>query len=257
MDECEGSMAAGQEGQGNTLECGWVALVLAAVAGGVDAIGYLTLNGLFTAHMSGNSVTLGVHLGQGAWDAALHRGVPIALFLVGMVFGALLLETGDKLHMRSRIANMLGLESLLLVAYMVVAGQSLRNGVVHAGSPAALYGLVALLTVAMGLQTSALRRVGTQSVRTTFITGTLNNLVEEGLGLFLQQRRAEDGQPGLDDGPRHNGGQVLLLAGVWSSYLAGAIVGSVTDGAWATTSLLIPVGLLVPVIAWHRWGTGG
>ncbi len=42
-----------------------LALVLASVAGGVDAIGWLTLDHLFTAHMSGNTVNMTVHVALG------------------------------------------------------------------------------------------------------------------------------------------------------------------------------------------------
>ncbi len=45
----------------------WLALLLAGVAGGVDAIGWLTLDGICVAHMSGNTVGVTTHvtLGEG------------------------------------------------------------------------------------------------------------------------------------------------------------------------------------------------
>jgi uncharacterized membrane protein YoaK (UPF0700 family) len=50
---------------------------LAWVAGYVDAVGFLTLAGLFVAHMSGNTVRLGVFVGDGDWSLAAQRFVPI------------------------------------------------------------------------------------------------------------------------------------------------------------------------------------
>ena len=38
---------------------------LAGVGGYVDAVGFLTLAGLFVAHMSGNTIRLGVFVGDG------------------------------------------------------------------------------------------------------------------------------------------------------------------------------------------------
>lgn len=42
-------------------------VLLTAVAGFVDAIGYIGLGGLFASFMSGASVSLGVGLGDGHW----------------------------------------------------------------------------------------------------------------------------------------------------------------------------------------------
>ena len=74
------------------------------VGGFVDAVGYLVLFNLFTAHMSGNSVAMTVHAGEGNWAAALYRGFPIPLFLAGVVVGALLSEAPFRRGMRSTFA---------------------------------------------------------------------------------------------------------------------------------------------------------
>src|ERR1035441_8151505 len=42
-----------------------VAITLAAIAGWVDAVGFLVLFGLFTAHLRGNTARLGVELRAG------------------------------------------------------------------------------------------------------------------------------------------------------------------------------------------------
>ena len=57
---------------------------LAAVGGYVDAVGFLTLFHVFTAHMSGNSVWFGSSLGLGDWRIGLHHLFPIPLFVVGV-----------------------------------------------------------------------------------------------------------------------------------------------------------------------------
>src|SRR5262249_58742304 len=68
----------------------WMAVLLDGVGGYVDAVGYLLLFQLFAANMSGNSILLGVALGQGQWQAALRQALPIPLFVVGVVLGAVL-----------------------------------------------------------------------------------------------------------------------------------------------------------------------
>src|SRR6202161_1701875 len=57
--------------------------VLSIIAGSVDAIGFLGLGGLFTAHVTGNLVILAAHLASGS-------GAPIAAMLSVPVFVAAL-----------------------------------------------------------------------------------------------------------------------------------------------------------------------
>src|SRR3984893_7186608 len=60
-----------------------LACALSALAGYVDAIGFLHLGGLFVAFMSGNSTRMGVSLAEGQWlHAAKSLGL-IALFVAG------------------------------------------------------------------------------------------------------------------------------------------------------------------------------
>ena len=58
--------------------------LLAALAGMVDVIGYLHLNGLFVSYMSGNSTQLAAALGQGDLG---HAGAIIKLVVL-FVLGA-------------------------------------------------------------------------------------------------------------------------------------------------------------------------
>src|SRR5260370_1327671 len=66
-----------------------LACALSALAGYVDAIGFLHLGGLFVAFMSGNSTRMGVSLAEGQWlHAAKSLGL-IALFVTGAAVGTL------------------------------------------------------------------------------------------------------------------------------------------------------------------------
>src|SRR5437667_12686108 len=60
-----------------------LACALSALAGYVDAIGFLHLGGLFVSFMSGNSTRMGVSLAEGQWWSALESLGLIALFVVG------------------------------------------------------------------------------------------------------------------------------------------------------------------------------
>jgi uncharacterized membrane protein YoaK (UPF0700 family) len=64
------------------------AVSLALLAGYVDSLGFLKLNGFFVSFMSGNSTRLGVGLAHGPADAAI-AGALIGSFVFGVVVGTL------------------------------------------------------------------------------------------------------------------------------------------------------------------------
>src|ERR1700722_20690051 len=67
-----------------------LACVLSALAGYVDAIGFLHLGGVYVAFMSGNSTRLGIHLAEGHWSNAAEALGVIALFVIGAAAGCLI-----------------------------------------------------------------------------------------------------------------------------------------------------------------------
>ena len=60
------------------------AFFLSGVGGCIDAIGVLTLGGLFVSHMSGNSAAFGAAFGHGDWRTGLPHLFAVPLFLVGL-----------------------------------------------------------------------------------------------------------------------------------------------------------------------------
>src|SRR5260370_15812160 len=92
--------------------------VLSIIAGSVDAIGFLGLGGLFTAHVTGNLVILAAHLvsGRGARVAPM-LSVPVfvaALGLTRLLAGAL-----ERIGFAS-LRPLLLLQLLLLVGFLVL-----------------------------------------------------------------------------------------------------------------------------------------
>jgi len=103
-------------------------VLLAWVAGFVDAVGYVSLSHLFIAHMSGNSAAMGAYFGQGRWGEAFHRAFPIPLFVLGVVAGAALNEAAFLHVVRSPFALTLWLEAALLAAFMACGGGMIGGG---------------------------------------------------------------------------------------------------------------------------------
>src|ERR1700740_842479 len=67
-----------------------LACALSALAGYVDAIGFLHLGGLYVSFMSGNSTRMGVSLAEGQWSGAGEWPALIALFVLGAAAGSLI-----------------------------------------------------------------------------------------------------------------------------------------------------------------------
>lgn len=222
------------------IEKRWLALALTWVGGFVDAVGYITLYHLFTAHMSGNSVGLGVALGQGDWLEAVHRVTPILAYVPAVALAAVVVEVGRRRHLRRTAALVLSAEAAALVAAIGVGSQELVGGRFDTETGGIYYLVAALLAGAMGLQSASLRRVAGHTVRTNFVTGVLTNLAETGVvGLF--ERR--DVRRGLGSGPSPCG-RAALLAGIWAIYLVGAVAGAELDGRWQLRCLALPVAVV-------------
>src|SRR5258708_4219693 len=76
-------------------------VVLAFAAGFVDAVGYIVLFQIFTAHMSGNTVAMCVQFSLHDWTELFRRGLPILMFLLGTCVGAFLNQALPRLGLRS------------------------------------------------------------------------------------------------------------------------------------------------------------
>src|ERR1700758_4368200 len=65
-----------------------LAVCLSAHAGFVDALGFLSLGGLFVSFMSGDATRLGVDAGRGVWGDAGTATSLIAAFVLGAAAGS-------------------------------------------------------------------------------------------------------------------------------------------------------------------------
>ena len=192
------------------------AFLLAGVGGSIDAIGILTLGGLFVAHMSGNSASFGAAFGQGDWAKGLPHLMAIPVFVTGLFLGYVWI-LGSRTY--RRCAMLLAAEALLLAGFFVLV----RSGL---GFPAAIPALLA-----MGLQNATLRELGFSSFPTTYVTGVLDML-----GKSAARAVIERGGPALADARR--------AGAVWISYAAGAILGSAGLTMLGVAIVFVPVGIL-------------
>ncbi|MEG3175147.1 YoaK family protein [Sphingomonas sp. RB3P16] len=133
-----------------------IAVLLAILAGFVDAIGFLRLGGMFVSFMSGNSTRLAIGLATRS-DAALVAASLIAAFVGGVVGGSLLsawLPNHRKAAVLASVAALLALAATLS-----------QLGLDHAALP--------VIACAMGCANTVFQRDGEVSVGVTYMTGAL------------------------------------------------------------------------------------
>lgn len=226
-----------------------LAFPLAGVGGFVDAVGFLTLAGLFVAHMSGNTIRLGVFVGDGDWSLAAARLVPIVVFTVGVAGGIALIEALRRRSSPAPAARVLSIEAGLLLAFMLV-GQALLNGGTVAAGSGDYYLLAVIAVLAMALQNAALRRVAGVPVHTTFVTGILMHIAEETVnGWYAWRDARRTGITASDDAARTAFRRARLHSGVWLSYLAGGVLGALLALQWDLWVLALPLAALIVLIA--------
>jgi uncharacterized membrane protein YoaK (UPF0700 family) len=143
-------------------------LVLTFSTGVVDAIGYLGLDRVFTANMTGNVVILAMGLTGQDGLPILGPVIALAAFIVGAgVAGRFLRGIPKGWHRRDTWALSV-VAALLLIALIPTAFATS----VHV-EPAIAYPVTALLAVAMGMQAGTARHIGVTDVTTVVITSTL------------------------------------------------------------------------------------
>jgi uncharacterized membrane protein YoaK (UPF0700 family) len=134
-----------------------LACALSALAGYVDAIGFLHLNGLFVSFMSGNSTRMGVSLAEGHWLNAAEALGLIALFVIGAAAGSLIVFGRGA----NRQPWLLLAEALLLAAAALCYALGLPNFA------------VAAIVVAMGMENAVFQIDGGAGLGLTYVTGAL------------------------------------------------------------------------------------
>jgi uncharacterized membrane protein YoaK (UPF0700 family) len=222
-----------------------ILVMLSLAAGCVDAVGYLGLGQIFVANMTGNTVLLGLALGQAKGQAALRAVVALAGFVVGVGTGAAIVGRGPERSTWSPgVTAALGVELVVLVAFAV--GWFLAGPEPDGGS---VYPLIVLPALAMGVQSAAVRRLGIPGVATTYITGTLTDLTE---GAIARLRPAVAGEESNDDSsgretPSARG--LVLPADVWLAYGTGAVIVGILAVRWPSGVLTVPVGVVALVVA--------
>ena len=129
-------------------------VALTAVAGFVDAIGYIELGGFFASFMNGASISLGVGASGNHWAAVRHAAFLIGAFVTGAIMASVI----------SGRMRPWGLPTVLLLEAACLSGAIL---LIESGWSSA--DAVVPVVAAIGVQNTALRPVDGVRVGVTYM----------------------------------------------------------------------------------------
>jgi uncharacterized membrane protein YoaK (UPF0700 family) len=151
--------------------------VLSVIAGSTDAIGFLGLNGLFTAHITGNIVVLAAQVVAGN-PTIISYILSVPVFMLVLLLTRLL-AGGFERSGRSTLAPLLLLQLIVLVAFLVlcVTAGPWRDADAILAIIAGMFG-VAAMAVQNALVQISMKKSPTTAVMTTNVTHFMLDLGE-------------------------------------------------------------------------------
>jgi uncharacterized membrane protein YoaK (UPF0700 family) len=151
-------------------------LALTFSTGLIDAFSFIALGRVFTANMTGNIVFLAFAIAGVQGLSAAGSAASLLAFMAGAVCGGLFNVRHSGWTQARLLKQAIAIEAaLLLVAtcFAVITGSK------HEITPNAMYGLIVLTAVAMGLRNAVVRKLAVPDVTTTVLTLTVTGLASD------------------------------------------------------------------------------
>lgn len=186
----------------------WLSFGLAFVGGYCDAAGFV-LARAFTGHVTGNLVLGAIAVAAHDWRTLLGRLSAIITFLVGSLLSALIVRPLKAWPSWPLLSTVMGLEAILLVAASLAFAPAVAPRVEI---------FVIFVSLALGLQNGAFRRVGGIGVHTTYLTGMITSLIST----EAERYASEEVPPSVT----HSYPKINLLLGIGMTFVLGAWAGA-------------------------------
>lgn len=187
-------------------------VALAAASGSADGWSFFGLAHAFVANMTGNTVLLGISIFHLQRDA-LHPLIALVGYVVGTILGSVITRRVEPGTVWARsVSWTLFLEGMLLVGAEAVWIAAGRSPFPHVGSF-----LLAVVAVAVGLQSGAMVQLRIPGVVTTYITGTWTTLFNGLTLLAAGNARVERQKARFEE-------RLALQAGILGVYFLSAVL---------------------------------
>lgn len=217
--------------------------MLSGVAGYVDAAGFVTLVGMFPAHLTGEIVGMTLSVSSGHATRTHLAMVPV--FIASVVLGVLV----ARVFRRRGHTPLTPLLALMTVALLLFSAMGFVVPELKEAShpvPVLLISAVA----AMGFQNTFMREAVGSTCPTTVMTGNLTQFIIELVDLCT---RRVFGDNALGEAERKKADARLRLVGTaLFGFVGGAALGGWLAGAIGPRSMLLPA-LAAAFLAWLTW----
>jgi len=216
--------------------------VLSVIAGSTDIIGFLGLNGLFTAHITGNLVVLAAHLVAG--DPTIFSYIVSVPVFMLVLLVTRLLAGGLERAGRDTLGPLLLLQLLSLAVFLVlcIAAGPWIDPNATAAVVAGMFG-VAAMAVQNALVQISLTNTPTTAVMTTNVTHFMLDLG----GVLVGGDPAEVAKARS---------RAMRTLPVIVGFATGCGLGAACEAAAGLWSLALPTGLALLAYAMGVWFAG-
>jgi uncharacterized membrane protein YoaK (UPF0700 family) len=221
---------------------GWLPPLLSVIAGIVEAMGYLTLGSLFTAHVTGNLVSVAALLVRGG-PLNLAQVLAVPVFIVALAVMWLIAEA-------TRRRGPALVRPLLLVHFLLLCGvlicSAISDPATHPDGKAAP--IAAMIAICAMASQFALLRFGVPGEPSTAVmTGNLTNSVLSLLDTLSGKRSLTEG---ADERLKKTS---KLVVGFFAGCIVGAAALSlVGHWAWSLPAALAGAALARPAVVRRR-----